>query len=338
MGIRASAKGEDAMSKAFDVEWDYYLQAFRLHQRATRAANAEARRTLQAALGAAQANQRDFPRAYGLLSFVILTAWLNDWIACADADALLAAATTDITDHGKRQEVAVPPIAAAVYDVMALKPGQPPSEVVPALVTYYAAMAAGLGDDDYDNHWSLGTAYLYAKKFDAFSAEYDKATALAGATYVPVICRLCLQVDVADALFFAVPSGSIADQAAQFKLAVATTRKAMDDAIAQVADDPKRHRWNWTLGWAHYEADELAESLNALLTFRNPHDLICKNIIATYAADGQLDAASPYVEDFRARNPGYTLAVEDRWPYRDPKRLERWKGHLRKAGLPDKAP
>ena len=75
------------------------------------------------------------------------------------------------------------------------------------------------------------------------------------------------------------------------------------------------------------------KSLDALLQISNPTDAVLKNIIASKAALGWTKPAQRLAREFRARNPDYSLAIEERWPYRDPKRLQRWQSHLGSATL-----
>src|SRR5205085_7988953 len=91
-----SARRDVMANEPFYMEWDYFMQGFRLHQRAGKAANGEAQRMLTTAIDIAGNHNRQIPRAFGLRSFSRITAWLNGWIDKPDAEAMLAGAKADI--------------------------------------------------------------------------------------------------------------------------------------------------------------------------------------------------------------------------------------------------
>jgi hypothetical protein len=137
-----------------------------------------------------------------------------------------------------------------------------------------------------------------------------------------------LRVDIADAKFFA---GGLAE----INQAIKTTKAAIDKLNP---DYPRR--FLWSLGWAYYERayftekkEDYVKSLDALLQISNPTGAVLKNIIASKAALGWTKPAQRLAREFRARNPDYSLAIEERWPYRDLKRLQRWQGHLGSSTL-----
>ena len=315
------------MAKQFEIEWDFYLQAFRLHQKMTKGSNRQAEQMLRRAIDIANECDRPFARAYGLLSFTFLTAYLNAWTDQEAAAAMLAAAKADIgkSDGGDER------MNAIVDVIFGLNEGDDLTAIVPPVVAYYGAKAAALDPDDFDNPWSQGTGFLYFFKDCAVAIEsYDEAIAKAQEAQAAAICIDSLKVDKADALFYCAP---LPDKANQVGQAIALAEEAIANARENAPDDPKRFRWNWTLGWAYYEADRFAESLVALQQINNPHDLILKNIIASYVGLDKVELAIPLAAEFMERHPTYTLDVEDRWPYSDA-RLERWKTHLKAAGLP----
>jgi tetratricopeptide (TPR) repeat protein len=318
------------MAKQFEIEWDFYLQAFRLHQKMTKGSNRQARDMLCRALNIAHTNGREFPRADGLLSFTDLTAHLNDWVDQGTAEGMLAEAKADIARLDSADEMQETHLAAVVKDIKALKGGEDLTVIVPLVVAYYATKVAAFDASDFDNHWSAGTGLLYAyKDCEVAIDHYEKAIVLAEEAPAAAICIASLKVDKADALFYCAPlpdDGRVAQ-------AIALAEEAIANARKDAPDDPKRFRWNWTLGWAYYEADRFAESLVALQQIRNPHDLILKNIIASYVGLGKVELAIPLAAEFMERHPTYTLDVEDRWPYSDARR-KRWKTHLKAAGLP----
>jgi hypothetical protein len=192
-----------------------------------------------------------------------------------------------------------------------------------------AQTAVHIDGEDYDNLWSRALAHLYSKNFDEAFVFYNRARDAAESQGAPPINLAALDIDRADALLFA---GEPEAQAVQDAIRLAT------NAI-RVNESP---RWfHWTLGWAHYEAgyfgNEQTNSQRAieeLSRFRRPDTLVTKNLIAAYAANGQVEEAQRLGRGFLGNNQGYTTGLEDRWPYRNPKRLERFKGHLRQAELP----
>jgi len=323
------------MGKSFDIEWDYYMQGFRLHQRMTKAANGQAQRMFLRAIAVADGNKRQIPRAKGILSFTFLTALLNDWIDKPAAQAMLAEAKKDLETLKGFAELGQAPLAPLIKVIQSLTGEEAPADVAIAVIAYYAAAAVTFDPDDFDNHWSYGTALLYySKDFDGALQSYKTAAGLAAGA--PDIGKDSMKVDHADALFFRAPLPGKGDSVPGDVLqAIDLVKQAIADAKETAPDDPKRFRWKWTLGWAYYEANQFAQSLTALLQIPNPHDLINKNIIASYVGLGKVESAIPIARDFLERNPNYTLAVEDRWPYKDKARRERWKAHLRAAGLPD---
>jgi hypothetical protein len=320
-------------------EWDDYLQAFRLHQGLSRESNFETQRLLKrasaTALGATPA--RVLPRAYGLLAFTIQSAWLSDWIDLPMARELLAGAIADI-----EAVTAASKLPAGTLDDLK-KAGGSIDDIIKSIDLAYAGISVALDDQDYDNRWSLATANLYAGNFKAAFEGYDKERREAEKWKAPAICIGSIDADNADALFFAGgPADSLTD--ADYRAAIELAINDTEAAIAKNAGDPKRRWWNWTLGWACYELgaycdkkselENCAKSLMILQRFRRPHDLIRKNLMASHVALGMLEPAKQLAAEFMARNPKYTVAVEHRWPYRNPAQLERFKGHLKTAGLP----
>jgi hypothetical protein len=202
-----------------------------------------------------------------------------------------------------------------------------------------ADKAVALDPNDYDNLWTQAGVYLYTAKFQSNPAAACKqALDLYGAAIKQAKGQAItfnqhgLNVDLADALFFTARKAK--DIGAAIKIA--------EKAIASVnAKHPKR--FLWTLGWAYYERANLTgrnadyiKSLNALLRIANPSDQILRNIIANYVALEWIKPAQRLAREVMGRCPSYTLAEEDRWPYRDANRLKRWKDHLAQAGFPAK--
>jgi tetratricopeptide (TPR) repeat protein len=317
----------------FQLELDYYLQAYRLHQGLSKSSNAEARRLLRKSIGLAVDAERNIPRAYGLLSFTIQTGWLSNWITQPQANELRTDAIADLQAIGN-------PGADALAELMELNADDPIDTIVKRVIRAYAVVAKNLDDQDYDNRWSLGTANLYSNHYsDAFS-EYQEAISLVGGSDTPAVCVASLNVDYADALFF-IGNESLSDEPGDYQSAIEGAISRTMQAIADNPNDPKHFRWNWTLGWAYYElaaynepGKNYALSLATLQQLRNPHLLILKNLIASYIGNGMTQAARNLASELLKIDPQYNVAVEDRWPYRDPQRRERFKDHLRAADLP----
>ena len=210
----------------------------------------------------------------------------------------------------------------------------------PADIRALADKAVKLDDSDYDNLWSKAGVYLYTAKFQkdpdaAFQQGFDLFDqAIKAAPKQAIDFNIDgLRVDLADAKFFAG-----ANDLADINQAIKITKAAIDRLNPNYP-----RRFLWSLGWAYYERayftkkkEDYVKSLDALLQISNPTDATLKNIIASKAALGWAKPAQRLAQQFRSRNPGYTLAIEDRWPYRDPKRLERWKGHLGSATISGK--
>ena len=317
--------------KEFEVEWGYYLQAYRLQQGLSRDSNAESQRLLRRALEVARQNERELARGQGLLSFTILSAWLNDWIN-SDMEAGLVAGC--LQDVGPTSQAG----ASLVDAIDAYKQAPDRAALITSVINAYGQNALVLDQTDYENHWSTATANLYKGDFASALAGYKAALELADKPDVPVIGLGSLMVDFADFRFFAGDDG-LEDSKAAWVWAINDAIQLTNQAIDSNQDDGKRHRWNWTLGWAYYElaaytdpAANLTLSRENLEKLRNPHDLIRKNLIVTYTALGMADKAAEHAGEFKTNNPNYEIDVENRWPYRSKARLDRWKGHLA-AGL-----
>jgi hypothetical protein len=215
-----------------------------------------------------------------------------------------------------------------------------PSSNPPADLRTLAEKAVKLDGEDYDNLWSKAGVSIYTAKYQkdanaAFKQGFELfGRAIAAAPNKAIDFNIDgLHVDLADAKFFAGANGL-----ADIEEAIETTQAA----IKKVNEDHPR-RFLWSLGWAYYERayftkdrEDYVKSLDALLQISNPTDTIIKNIIASKVALDWTVPARRLARDFRCRNPKYTLAIEERWPYRDPKRLQRWQSHLGSASLAGK--
>jgi hypothetical protein len=210
----------------------------------------------------------------------------------------------------------------------------------PADIRALADKAVALDGSDYDNLWSKAGVYLYTARFqkdpDAGFQQgfdlFDQALKAAPKNAIDFNIE-GLRIDIADAKFFAGANGL-----ADVNHAIKITKAAIDKLNPNFP-----RRFLWSLGWAYYERayytekkEDYVKSLDALLQISNPTDAILKNIIASKVALGWTKPAQRLAREFRARNPNYSLSLEERWPYRDAKRLERWKGHLGSSSLSGK--
>jgi hypothetical protein len=105
-------------------------------------------------------------------------------------------------------------------------------------------------------------------------------------------------------------------------------------------------RWfHWVHAWALYEEGRYQESIDALAPIGTPRNAMRKNLIANCVALNQLAEAQKHADLFvkEEARQGTTYApkgqlvfpglekIEDRLPFHDPKRLQRWKDHLAPA-------
>jgi tetratricopeptide (TPR) repeat protein len=305
-----------------------------LHPRMTKQANSQACTMFRAAIG----HYGDFARAWGHHSFSRQLAVLNGWLDPDEAKQRLDEVIAEV--KALAPDSSDPIFSRIIQEVNDLKGDEDIFDIFPKIVIlFYAAKAVQLDPSDYDNVWSWASALIYNKCFDEGLAQYERAIYLAENQLVPPpeVNVASLHVDRADALFFTARGDVEEEGETWIREAIEETERA----IKRVPLDPKRSYWNWTLGWAYYELGFFdhgpacyAQSLALLQQFRNPIDLILKNIMANYAALGEMESAQRLAADFLSRNPDYDLSIEGRWPYRDVARLQSWKTHLSLAGLP----
>ena len=316
---------------SFGSEWDYYLQGYRLNQGLSEKGNGQAQKLLKDAAAEAIKNGSRFGRPYGLLAFTIQNAWLSDWIV--DVAAAVAIRTTAISVISAANSAYE--LSDEALNELNSSNASSVDSIIKAVIKAYAETAVNLDGDDFDNKWSWATALLYNKSYDEAVGIYRDLHNQAGELQVPQVIKSSIDVDFADALFFGGDPSKTDEAAINEAIGLAT------NAITANPDDPKRHRWNWTLGWAYYELGHIVDrqkncftALEYLEKIRTPHDLILKNLMAAYVGSGQSGLAIPLANDFKLRNPRYSLLVEQRWPYRDAQ-LGLWVDDLRTAGLPD---
>jgi hypothetical protein len=314
-------------------EWDFYCQAFRLHQRLSQTDNEGARNLLRGACAQSISNGSRFGRAFGLLSFTIQNSWLCNWIDKSKAGIILGEAVSDIkTGHDKFG------LSDAMGTITSVGKEDEVDTIVKAVILAYGQAALGMDGEDFDNQWSHATAALYNNPKNGNAVDrYRQLRNYVQTLPLPEVTKFSIDVDYADALFFVGdPPNSDLDAINE---AIGVAQAAV---LADLAKDPKQHRWNWTLGWAYYERSHYSvdrvpdceEALKHLTTFNRPHDLIRKNLIAAYVGAGKMAKANEAASEFMANNEGYTVAVEARWPYRDDSRREKWQADLVAGGLP----
>jgi tetratricopeptide (TPR) repeat protein len=175
-----------------------------------------------------------------------------------------------------------------------------------------AHQAVVLGPSDYDNHWSLGVAYIYSREFEKGMAAFDRAV------------ELCpnspgLLADMADALVYV----------GRPEEAVANIQRAMK--LNPIHPDS----YLWSLGFALYYCSRYEEALSALMRMNQPPNLARRHIAATYVRLGRLDQARQTAAEFLKDDPDYRLEREKVWPHKHPKDLDDFITDLRRAGLPD---
>jgi hypothetical protein len=137
---------------------DYYLQGAMWHRVMNQPSNRIARQMFKAAI----AEDSDFARGYGFLSYAQLIAYLHDWIepeVAEDADVTLA----DVLSN--------------------------------------AEVAKNKDDDDHENHWSWAAANIYNGDFTTGLAAYEVALQKAETQAIPQNIST-LRVENADALMF----------------------------------------------------------------------------------------------------------------------------------------
>ena len=322
--------------KDFEEEWGFYLQAYRLLQSLSRNSNAEARRLLKEAIDTAAKKGRTIARAHGLMSFAVLNASLCDWIDVTEAEEIVARCL-ELVPEGDDAEV------RGMLQALQQKEMHRDAAIRTVIRTY-GYEARYRDKTDFENHWSAATADLYNGNWQDAQDGYIRAMDIAidphNKGLIPQVGKSSLAVDFADFRFFA-GNDMLDDTPNAWIEAIEEAIVIAKQAMIDNPYDPKRHRWNWTLGWAYYELaaykdpyENLDLSLHALKELIVPHDLIRKNLIVTYTArNKQSEAAdkAKCVSDFWTNNPHYKIDVEDRWPYRNPNHRDRWKRDLAKG-------
>ncbi|MEZ5830541.1 MAG: tetratricopeptide repeat protein [Dongiaceae bacterium] len=86
------------------------------------------------------------------------------------------------------------------------------------------------------------------------------------------------------------------------------------------------------LGVAHYLAGQYAEALSALKRLNDPTSLY---LAVVYVRLGRIDEARATMADYMKAVPTDTLAVETRWPIKDPAIRQLYLDDLRTAGMPE---
>jgi adenylate cyclase len=180
-----------------------------------------------------------------------------------------------------------------------------------ARASMLARKAVELGPSEFDNYWSLAQAHLVNRDFESAMAAFGRAGDLN-----PNSPNLL--VDLSEALVYV---GRVEE-------AAANVRRAMQL-------NPMYPDWYlWTLGIALFHAGKHQEAVEAL-TKGNPPNLARRFLIASYARLGRMTEAKRAAAEFLTGEPGYTLAREDVWPYREAQMKQDLISALRLAGLPD---
>jgi adenylate cyclase len=175
-----------------------------------------------------------------------------------------------------------------------------------------AIRAVALGPSDFENHWSLGAAYVYSRELEKGMAALERAVSLNPNSPG-------LLIDWADALVYAGRSEE----------AITAVERAM-------RYNPIHPDWYlWTLGMALYHAGRFEEALSALRKVGDPPNLLRRHLAATYVRLGRMGEARRVAAEFLKQDPTYTLQREQNWPYKDRDMLRAFVADLRDAGLPE---
>ena len=176
-----------------------------------------------------------------------------------------------------------------------------------------AQRAVALGPTDFDNHWSLGGAYLYNREFDKAVGSYERA----------------LHINPGS-------PGLLADWADTLML-LGRVDEAVDLAERAISRNPAQPDWFfWTLGSALYHRGEYERALAALSRIGSPPHLLRRHLAAVHVRLGRHDEAAGVVGDFMRDDPAYTLEREVVWPYKDVEMMATFVADLRTAGFPEK--
>ena len=179
----------------------------------------------------------------------------------------------------------------------------------------FAQRAVTLGPTDYDNHWSLGGAYLYNREFDKAVGSYERA----------------LHINPGS-------PGLLADWA-EALLLLGRVDEAVDLAERAISRNPVQPDWFfWNLGTALYHRGEYDKALAALSRIGAPPHLLRRHLAAIYVRLGRREDAAAMVRDFMRDDPSYTLEREKVWPYREASMMKEFLEDLRAAGFPEKEP
>jgi tetratricopeptide (TPR) repeat protein len=191
-----------------------------------------------------------------------------------------------------------------------------------------ADRAMALDAKDYYSNWVRGAVYLYEKDHANAETCYDTALRLAAVQAIPEDTR-GLRVDWAEMLTLTGRAGR----------AVTEIKDVLNNSRVP-------ERWfHWVHAWALYEEGRYQESIDALAPIGTPRNAMRKNLIANCVALNQLAEAQKHADLFvkEEARQGTTYApkgqlvfpglekIEDRLPFHDPKRLQRWKDHLAPA-------
>jgi adenylate cyclase len=180
----------------------------------------------------------------------------------------------------------------------------------------FATMSVKCDDDEAWGHWALGGYYLFRGQLDLAISEYHRA--------------IELNPNDADIL---------ADYAYCLSYA-GQPNKSLEMVKRAMRLNPHYPAWYAeALGHAQYESRKYKDAATTLENLRTIDTvLVHLYIAASYAALGHVEAAETSIERVLAIDPKASL---ERWthsektPYKSRKDLERFRYHLRKAGLPN---
>jgi adenylate cyclase len=177
----------------------------------------------------------------------------------------------------------------------------------------FAQRAVALGPTDFDNHWSLGGAYLYNREFDKALGSYERA------------------------LYINPGSPGLLADWAETLLLLGRVDEAVDLAERAISRNPVQPDWFfWNLGTALYHRGEYEKALAALSRIGAPPHLLRRHLAAIYVRLNRREEAAAMVRDFMRDDPTYTLEREKVWPYKDLEMMAGFVDDLRAAGFPEK--
>jgi len=177
-----------------------------------------------------------------------------------------------------------------------------------------ARTSLGLDPLDYHSHWTMGFVLVFSRHFDEGIAEYEKAIDLNPNDPD-------LLADMAESLVY-----------------VGRRQEAVDQVRRAMSINPiYEESYLFTLAWANYLDRNFEAALTFLRRINRPPPFAIRLEAATLAQLGQMQGAVVKAAEFRKLEPGWTLSLGERWPYRNPADRDLKLDGLRKAGFPEMA-